>query len=58
MSEKYVTLKVIAKFDGDYYGADEVAGMLEEWIDSGLDDRDDLVGWIIVQDGETVEMEE
>ena len=55
MSEKIVVLTITARFVGDYYDASEVAGVLEEWIDSGLEDRDDLVGWTIRQTGETHE---
>ncbi|MGH6979549.1 MAG: hypothetical protein ACRED4_09690, partial [Brevundimonas sp.] len=42
---KVVTMVLTAKFVGNYYGADEVTSALESWIDSGLEDRDDLRGW-------------
>lgn len=36
-------------FEGDYYDEDERAGMATHWIDGGLDDRSDLVGWTYVE---------
>ena len=40
-----------ATFHGDYIDADAVSGYLEGWLDSGLDDRDDLRSWsFTVQD--------
>jgi len=44
---KIVTLAVTARFTGDYYDAEEAAGRLEVWINSALDDRDDLRSWDI-----------
>jgi hypothetical protein len=42
---KTVTGTFKATFHGDYLSADEVVFHLEQWIDAGLDDRDDLKGW-------------
>lgn len=44
---KHVTVVVTAKFVGNYFSAGEVAGALEQWIDGGLEDRDDLRGWTV-----------
>lgn len=46
-SKKIVTLTVQAEFRGDYIPANQTAEYLESWIDCGLEDRDDLVGWTI-----------
>ena len=42
---KVVTAVVTARFHGTYFGADEVAKVLAQWIDGALEDRDDLRGW-------------
>lgn len=42
---KYVRTELTATFHGDYLDKDEVTQALEGWLDSGLDDRDDLRGW-------------
>lgn len=42
---KTVTVTVTATFYGDYIDADDVTCHLLGWIDSGLDDRDDLLKW-------------
>lgn len=42
---KIVTFTVVAKFYGNYLDVDEVAGHAQNWIDSGLNDRDDLRAW-------------
>lgn len=42
---KYVEVTIRATFHGDYLDSDEVGPYLEQWIDSGLEDRDDLRGW-------------
>lgn len=44
---KRVTVVLTAKFVGSYFGADEVTGALEDWLTSGLDDRDDLRDWTL-----------
>lgn len=46
-TRKVVKLAITLTFEGDYFEADECAGVAENWIDSGLDDRDDLRGWAI-----------
>lgn len=38
-----VTLTCI--FEGDYIDVESLVDYLDGWIDSGLDDRDDLRGW-------------
>lgn len=48
MSSKRVVMVLELRFQGDYYDASEVAGMAENWIDSGLNDRDNLRGWRVV----------
>ncbi|MFI6495984.1 hypothetical protein [Nonomuraea typhae] len=40
-----VRMVVDLKFVGDYWRPEELVGMSTRWIDSGLDDRDDLVDW-------------
>jgi len=45
---KRVVIALTATFHGDYIDADSVTAELEGWIDSGLDDRDDLRGWSVV----------
>ncbi len=48
---KYLTGTFKVTFHGDYIAADAAAGHLEGWLDSGLDDRDDLRSWsFTVQD--------
>ena len=48
---KYVTGTFTATFYGDYIDADAVVQHLDGWLDSGLDDRDDLRSWTFtVQD--------
>ena len=42
---KYVTGTFTATFYGDYIDADAVVQHLDGWLDSGLDDRDDLRSW-------------
>lgn len=42
---KIVTMIVTATFHGDYLASDEVASHLEGWIDTGLEDREDLREW-------------
>lgn len=44
ITTKYVELSVQLVFVGDYYDADEVAGVATDWIYGTLDDRDDLQG--------------
>lgn len=41
---KYVTMTVEVIFHGDYYGAGEVVGQAQGWIEAGLEDRDNLRG--------------
>ena len=42
---KYLTGTFRATFHGGYLDADECASYLEGWLDSGLEDRDDLRSW-------------
>jgi len=42
---KYVRAELTATLHGDYLDKDEVVQALEGWLDSGLDDRDDLYRW-------------
>lgn len=42
---KYVKAELTATFHGDYVDADEIQGLLDQWIDSGFEDRDDLWAW-------------
>lgn len=41
----YFTLKV--EFKGDYYSASEIPGIVDDWVGSGLDDRDDFRGYTL-----------
>lgn len=50
MAEPERTTKRVAgtftlTFHGDYIDKDDVETYFQGWIDSGLDDRDDLRGW-------------
>lgn len=47
MSEtrKTVVLTVVATLEGDYIPAVQAEDYLTQWIDGGLEDRDDLRGW-------------
>ncbi|MEV4454488.1 hypothetical protein [Microbispora sp. NPDC049633] len=38
----HVRLVVDLRFEGDYYGRDELVKVATRWINSGLDDRSDL----------------
>lgn len=42
---KRVTMTITATFYGDYVAADETAMCLQNWMDSGFNDRDDLRCW-------------
>ena len=42
-----VILAVAARFEGDYYEADELVGMCDDWIGSAFNDRDDLRGYML-----------
>jgi hypothetical protein len=44
-TRKTVVMTVVATFEGDYIPANQAEQYLEHWIDSGLEDRDDLRGW-------------
>ena len=44
-SSKTVTVTLTAKFYGDYLDVEEVEEHLEFWVDSALEDRDDLIDW-------------
>ncbi|MDT0442339.1 hypothetical protein [Streptomyces johnsoniae] len=44
-TRKTVTFTIVATFEGDYIPANQAFDYLEEWIDGGLADRDDLKGW-------------
>jgi len=50
-----VALTVTVEFKGDYYSPDEMADVATGWIDAGLEDRDDVVGWIITSPAEPTE---
>ena len=50
MSERQRTTKRVTgtftlTFHGDYIDKDDVASYFQDWVDSGLDDRDDLRSW-------------
>ncbi|ATN93712.1 hypothetical protein SEA_ABT2GRADUATEX2_33 [Streptomyces phage Abt2graduatex2] len=50
MSERQRTTKRVTgtftlTFHGDYIDKDDVAAYFQGWVDSGLDDRDDLRSW-------------
>lgn len=45
LTRKNVTGTFTATFAGDYIPKEQIESSLEYWIDSGLDDRDDLRGW-------------
>ncbi|WP_371666029.1 hypothetical protein OG306_33420 [Streptomyces sp. NBC_01241] len=47
-SKKTLTLTIEVYYEGDYYSADEVLGVTEDWIGGGFCDRDDLRGWKVV----------
>ena len=47
LTSKTVVAKLTAFFSGDYIPKEDVDDYLIDWVDSGLDDRDDLVGWTI-----------
>lgn len=42
---KYVTATLKLTFHGDYIEKDDVAAYAEQWLDMGLEDRDDLRSW-------------
>ncbi len=41
---KTVTMQVTATFYGDYVHADDTTRYLQQWIETGCEDRDDLLG--------------
>ena len=45
------TVRVVLdiRFEGDYLNENERMSCSEDWIGSGLEDRDDLVGWSVVE---------
>lgn len=45
LTRKDVTGTFTATFKGDYIPKDEIEQYLMGWLDSGLDDRDNLRGW-------------
>lgn len=47
MSEpvNHVRMVVDLRFEGDYWRPEDLVGMATRWINSGLDDRDDLREW-------------
>jgi len=49
MSKGTVRVILDLHFDGDYYEESERASMAESWINRGLDDRSDLLGWTYVE---------
>lgn len=44
ITTKYVDVTVQLVFVGDYYAANECGSVAQGWIESGLNDRDDLHG--------------
>ena len=42
---KRVTGTFTLTFHGSYINADDIPQYFEQWIDGGLEDRDDLRGW-------------
>lgn len=46
-TRKVVTATLTATFEGDYIRADDAPTYLEQWVDGGLEDRDDLRGWTL-----------
>jgi hypothetical protein len=42
---KYVSGTFKLTFHGDYVDAEDVERYFHDWVDAGLDDRDDLRGW-------------
>lgn len=47
LTSKTVVAKLTAFFEGDYIPKNQLDDYLILWLDSGLEDRDDLVGWTI-----------
>lgn len=47
----FVTVRV--DFDGDYLHPDTRVTYVQDWIESGLEDRDDVVNWQFVGDSHT-----
>lgn len=45
LTRKVVTGTFTVKFEGDYIPKDDIDYYLQYWIDSGLEDRDDVRGW-------------
>lgn len=45
LTRKNVAGTFTATFEGDYIPKDYIDTYLQQWLDSGLDDRDDLQGW-------------
>lgn len=53
MSERERTTKRVTgtftlTFYGDYIDASDIPRYFDQWVDSGLEDRDDLRGWNFV----------
>jgi hypothetical protein len=44
-SRKTLVVTLVATFEGDYIPPDQLMDYMTMWIDAGLEDRDDLVGW-------------
>ena len=42
-----VQAKLTALFEGDYIPKEDVDEYLIDWVGSGLEDRDDLIGWTL-----------
>lgn len=45
LTRKSVCGTFTATFEGDYIPKEDIDNYLQYWLDSGLEDRDDLVGW-------------
>jgi hypothetical protein len=45
LTRKSVTGTFTATFEGDYVPKEDIDNYLQSWLDSGLEDRDDLRGW-------------
>lgn len=42
---KTITVNLECIFEGDYIPSDQIPDYLEQWLESGLVDRDDLIEW-------------
>lgn len=61
MSEKFVTIEVKVYLSGNYYSINEAPKVIRGWLDSALEDRQDVEEWTIgtidlVEDNKNVEL--